>query len=175
MEDQAFSEGSNLIWGGGFDAQAEGAGLDWVLPKTNKPSAKTYKARIVSTQGENGGPALRIVFKSEENPNLVGPRQEVVVPASASCRLTARARSEKITSDKGIFLEIVDRRSGRRLGETNAVRGSVDWTDLKATFNTPRGSDWLQIRVRRVRSQRIDNRLNGTLWLDDVILTCGGV
>ena len=68
--------------------------------------------------------------------------------------------------------EIVDPKHTRDLDVlTPNETGTLPWTLEETTFTTGPQTHWIEIRLRRIPSQRLDNRLQGTVWVDDVALT----
>jgi hypothetical protein len=77
-------------------------------------------------------------------------------------------RTEDLSTDQGVFVEVLAREPKGLLVRTEPVLGSSDWTVAEAEFEVPEGSGQAMIRLRRRESQQIDNRLRGKVWLDSV-------
>jgi hypothetical protein len=94
----------------------------------------------------------------------------VPVSPGAAYRLTYWWKALQITSDKGIFVEVVGK-DCRGLNERGPmIVGSQDWRQVSVDFETPEDCLAVVIRFRREKSRRFDNKINGVLWLDDVVL-----
>jgi hypothetical protein len=52
--------------------------------------------------------------------------------------------------------------------------GTLPWTLEQSDFTTGPKTHMLAIRLVRKPSQRLDNLLSGTVWIDDVSLVPGG-
>ena len=71
--------------------------------------------------------------------------------------------------------EIADPNDPRQLDVlTPNETGSLPWTLEQADFTTGPKTHMVAIKLVRKPSQRLDNRLNGTVWIDDVSLAPGG-
>ena len=98
-------------------------------------------------------------------------RQTALVRPGASYELTYQARSEGLTTDQGLFLEVYDPGTRQVLLRTTPVLGTTPWSLSLLTFEIPPSSDRIELRVRRLRSRQIDSRLAGTFWLDNVAVS----
>ncbi len=164
IEDPSFRAGRNLVWNGDFERPLTQGPLDWRLA-----SSTAYSIELAEGEGFQGSTALRIDFKGLENLNFSGVGQQVVVEPGLEYELGFRLRSEDLTSEQGIYLEVVEAGGSRRLLETEPVLGTTSWTAYGGKLYLSEGST-VWIRLRRKPSQRIDNLLRGRLWLDDVRL-----
>ncbi len=84
---------------------------------------------------------------------------------------SVEVRSQEISTKRGVFFEIVDDRTGASLLRTEPVLGTMSWSRYHGSVSVPAGSHSITVRARRTRSHRIDNLLQGTLWLDSMSLT----
>ena len=48
--------------------------------------------------------------------------------------------------------------------------GSVGWTESRVEFDTPPGCSYVGIRLRREKSDKLDNLISGDVWIDNVRL-----
>jgi hypothetical protein len=53
---------------------------------------------------------------------------------------------------------------------TDSVVGSGYWKELSVNFETPASCNGAVIKMRRERSQKLDNKIEGTAWIDGIIL-----
>ncbi len=76
-------------------------------------------------------------------------------------------RAHEITTDEGVGFRVFDPESPARLDtRTATLTGSHDWTSLSVDFAVPPGTHLVEIRAVRRPSQRFDNKLGGTAWID---------
>lgn len=117
---------------------------------------------------------MRIEFDGKVNLDFQNLYQDVPVQPRTSYHFSAYVRTREISTASGIRLEIVDPRhpSEVQILTPNLV-GTNPWTPVEADFETGADTELLEILVRRVPEWRFDNKLRGTVWIDDVTLTPG--
>jgi hypothetical protein len=80
-------------------------------------------------------------------------------------------RAAEITSDSGPRFEVYDAANPQRLNfVTDEILGTTDWTPDRLRFRTGPDTHVLIVRVARPPSTSFDDRLSGTVWVDDVRL-----
>ncbi|MCL6566849.1 MAG: tetratricopeptide repeat protein [Acidobacteriia bacterium] len=155
-----------LITNGSFEQEAWNAGLDWHIY-----AAEGARAAIEAGTAQQGQRALVIRFDGRQNVHFTHVFQHVPVMAEAQYRFVAWVRSEAVTTDRGPQLEIFDPDAPQRLRWTTpAMTGTHPWTELSLELRTGRQTSILVVRVTRLPSHRLDNRIAGTFWLDAVSL-----
>lgn len=143
----------NLLFNGRFDYPPSGAPLDWRIAENSD---------LFETVREV--PGIRIHFEGKANVDYNHLSQIAVLPAPGHYRLSARVKSDEITTNEGPRLAITD------LGlETESVTGSHDWMPLTIDFSTTRARA-VRIAVVRRPSVKFDNKTEGTFWIADVAL-----
>ncbi len=156
---------ANLLFNAGFERAPSGSPLDWRI----RP-LEGFEVARVSKRGSEGSTVLRIDFNRAGNPHYRHVSQQAVV-LGGRLRFSAAVRSDGITSDQGIGFQIVDAEAPHRFDvSTESVRGTTNWTTIKAEFDPPRDTELLEVRVVRRPSLKFDNRLSGTVWIDNVSL-----
>ena len=163
--DSDFESGRNAVWNGDFENPLQGRPLGWVLGRSEQ-----YKAKQVRGEGVDGGTALRIEFLGKENLNFAGLRQLLVVEPGMQFRLTAYLRTEEISTDEGLFLEVLEETSGRVLLSTGPVMGTENRKEESDVLQVPEDVEILVLRLRRRPSRMLDNKIRGKIWLDKVSL-----
>jgi tetratricopeptide (TPR) repeat protein len=156
---------AEFVFNGGFEFDPiQDAPFDWAI-------GRSEHARIVrDLQAYSGGHSLRIDFDGSANVDFNEVSQMAVLPAG-EYELQAYMRANEVTTDQGIFLRISDGDAQHRvIAETKAVVGSTPWRRLTASFVVARAPRIVEIRVLRRSSLRFDNKINGTVWIDQVSL-----
>jgi len=153
--------GPPIVFNGGFERAALNGGMDWVLPR----HPEVYYEFDHQTRFQ-GLTSLRIDFSGNSNLNYHGPRQLLILPAGRH-RLEFVARSENITSDQGICLELHSYPQGALLAKSDPVLGTRSWGRMIREF-TAESPTAAYLVLRRYPSQKFNNILSGRLWLDDV-------
>jgi hypothetical protein len=158
--------GTNLILNGSFEHEILNGGFDWrIMP---------VKGAQVSLDQENRFEAdrsLRIDFDSTENPYFWHVFQYVRVEPETRYHFSGYMRVEGITSDSGPAFEIYDAYDMKRLYLSgDSLIGTSDWSLQQFHFKTPPSTGLLVVRVGRRPSQKIANKIGGTVWVDKISL-----
>ncbi len=147
---------------GSFERPFEAVPLDWSFDE--RAGATTTVSDSVAVDGRR---SAQVRFDGSTNLNGSVLRQQVVVPAG-SYRLSVRIRSEGLSTDEGPYLMLES--EGLRVSLTKAS-GTEDWHELSADFHATADVALASLQLRRDASLKFDNRINGTLWVDDVRIT----
>jgi len=156
-----------LITNGGFESDLWNGGLDWRV--------QPVEGAVVSVDNLtffDGARALRLEFDGRHNLHYQHVFQFVPVRPAAAYRFSFFLRTQGLTSDSGPRFEITDAYEPGRLAlTTRNVLGSARWSLEQLEFSTGPETRLLLVRLIRPPSQKLDNRLAGTVWLDQVRLT----
>ena len=85
----------------------------------------------------------------------------------ARLALSYAIRAEGVTTDRGVFFEIVDVSEWKVVSRTEPVTGTRPWTRETHVFQVSDPRD-LELRLRRLPSDRLDDNISGTVWIDEV-------
>jgi hypothetical protein len=122
------------------------------------------------TVRRSGKYSLRIEFDGKENLSYHGVSQ-ITFLKPGSYRFRAYLKTEGITTDQGIGLRISQDTPSVHLDvRTEQAKGSTDWRALEKSFDL-RQAGLIRIEVFRESSEKFDNKLAGTVWLDDLELS----
>ena len=129
-----------------------------------------WRVQRTSEPARSGSNALEIRFSGAANNNFSHVYQFVPVSPGAAYRLSYWWKSRRITSDSGVFVEVLGK-DCRGLHEKGPmILGTEDWRRVVLEFRVPEDCDTVTLRLRRPQSNRFDNRIDGVLWLDDFLL-----
>jgi putative inorganic carbon (HCO3(-)) transporter len=168
LQDVDFEDQRNYVWNGKFETLVTQATLGWRLRGFGGSGGSGgYTVTLAEGEGAEDSTALRIDFDGTQNPNFSGVEQQMVVDPSRTYQLSYRIRSQELTTDQGIFLEILDGSDHRVVLTTVPTLATTPWTTYTRLLEVTE-SHSLLLRLRRRPSLRIDNLLRGTLWLDSV-------
>jgi tetratricopeptide (TPR) repeat protein len=160
------SSGPAGITNRGFEEPLTRRGFDWRFSDRKDE----WNIRQTSVRAHSGRKALEIRFYGTANSYFNHLYQLVPVSPGVAYRLSYWWKALQISSDQGIFVEIVGK-DCRGLGEKGPmILGSRDWRQVSVDFNAPEDCLAVVIRFRRQKSRRFDNKINGVLWLDDFVL-----
>jgi hypothetical protein len=156
----------NLLFNSGFEMEPTGSPLDWRI----EPSDKFATVRDDSVF-HSGKWSLRVEFNGAENVTYSNLSQLAWV-GPGRYRLRAWIRTDKITTNEGIRMEVNDAEiAGRFAMQTDSISGTSDWQVIEETFTVPSQTALLSVRLVRLPSRKFDNKVSGSVWIDDMILT----
>jgi hypothetical protein len=159
-------EDLSLITNGGFEHDFANGGFDWSTQE--RPDTSFAFDTGVA---HSGAQSLRISFDGRSNLDFQHLIQYVPVEPAHRYRFTAYLRSSVLSTDSGIRFMIADPRpSALPQIFTVGVIGSQPWTQVETEFITGPETQVVSIVLRRTPSAKFDNKLKGTVWVDDVSL-----
>jgi len=163
-------DGDSLLYDGGFEKNLTGGGFGW--QQKDVPGAAFDFDSDIKHSGER---SARITFDGTQNLTYGDLYQKVLVTPGVRYHFRGYIRTENISTDSGVRFEIVDLNEPKNLGLlTPNEKGTQPWTLEEADFTSGPRTRLLQVRVVRAPSQRLDNKISGTVWVDDLALTPAG-
>jgi tetratricopeptide (TPR) repeat protein len=154
----------SLVFDGGFEKDLSGGGFGW--QQTDVSGASFDFDNEVKHSGER---SARIAFDGTENLNYGYLYQQVLVTPGTRYRFDGYLRTDQISTDSGVRFEIYDPKDQKSLDIlTPNEHGTQPWTLEEADFITGAQTHLIRVRVFRAPSARLDNKINGTAWVDDV-------
>ena len=161
------SNGESLVLNGGFEHGIANGGFDW-----RESAVSGARFDFDSAVAHSGLRSLRIQFDGTANLDFEHLYQYVLVESGTRYHFSAYVRTEGISTDRGVRFEILDPRHPSQVQfETPEVTGITPWTLVQADLVTGPDTHLLKIALRRIPSWKFDNKLSGTVWIDDVALT----
>jgi hypothetical protein len=157
---------SNLVANGSFERDLLNGGMDWrVVP------VEGAVAGLDSRGAFEGSRALRIEFNGKRNLDYGHVLQYVAVQPNTRYRFSGAMRVSGITTDSGPRFQVFDAFNMQDLflSTENAV-GTSDWSSQQLEFKTKANTRLLMVRVARPPSEKLDNQIRGTVWIDQVSL-----
>jgi hypothetical protein len=158
--------GKSPIWNGGFEDPIVNGGLGWRIEQV--PGAYVS---IDPTVFHSGQKSLRVDFTGGVNLDFFYVRQSVPVEPSTHYVFRYFMRTESISTDSGMRFEISHVSDYQVDVMTQDLTGTNSWTPVRVDITTDANTHFLEIRLRRLPSRLFDNKLSGTVWVDDVSLT----
>jgi len=163
--EQAAAPGE-LVWDGGFERDALNAGFGWrVVPVEG--ATTEFDSQVYHSPARS----LRVRFDGTENLDFQHVVQYVLVEPGQRYRFEGYLRTEGLSTDSGIRFWIHDPHNpaGPNLYTPN-VLGTQPWSLEQADIVAGPTTRVLAIGLRRLMSQKINSRIRGTVWVDDVSL-----
>ena len=163
---EAARASGNSISNGSFEQPMLNEGLDWrVYPVDG------VFVSLDATAAHDGARSLRIDFGAVGNLAYQNTYEYVPVESDTEYEFTGYLRAANVTSDSGPRFELYDAANPQNLSvATEDIRGTADWTAERLRFRTSPDTHVLGVRVGRPASTSFDDRLSGTVWVDDVRL-----
>jgi tetratricopeptide (TPR) repeat protein len=157
----------SVLWDGGFETGWSNGGFAWHFPTTYGSVRISFDSR----EKHSGRQSLKISFDGRHNVGLDGPCIHAEVQPGVSYRLHAWVRAENLTTNEGVRFHLDWRESARNGNlETPDVRGSQPWTEITLPWTAPSGVRQVRVCIVRHPSEKFDNQIQGTAWIDDVAL-----
>jgi hypothetical protein len=157
---------SNLVANGSFESDILNGGLDWRVAPLDGVTV-SFDAQ----QATDGGRSMRIEFDGTRNVDYGHLLQYVLVRPNKRYHFSGYLRTAAITTDSGPRFQIFDAYDPNKMFVgTENVLGTLGWTKEKLEFKTPADTRLLVIRVARPASENFDNKIHGTVWVDNVCL-----
>jgi hypothetical protein len=164
---QGAGKDGSLVFNGGYEQDFANGGYDWREVATNG-----VRFDFDGLTAHSGSRALRIQFEGTSNLDFHNLFQYVPVDPGTRYHFSAYLRTEGVSTDRGIGFEIFDPRHPSQVQQaTSEVLGTNPWTLVQADVVTGPETHFLKIAVKRLPSWKFDNKLSGTVWIDDVVLT----
>jgi len=156
---------------GGFEKIADHGPFGWHF--NDVEGARTDVRRCDDCGGSDY--ALRVKFDGKHNMSYRGVNQYVAVVPGAAYRIKARVHADSITSAQAPFLAVDGLSGSDVLGcdlwaQTEQIDDTAEWVDATLDFVVPKNCEGVRISVMRPRTKRLDQFIEGELWVDDVAL-----
>jgi hypothetical protein len=156
--------GDDSITNPGFEAEITRKGFDWRIWNER---TENWEINRVNDHNYEGDYSLKIDFKGRENISFHHLYQIIAADPFDQFRLSYAWKSQKITTDQGLFIEVYSYDKKGLYKAAPIMVGSNDWQQGYIEFALPEDSRAAVVRIRRRPSDRFDNKISGTVWLDD--------
>ena len=160
----------NLIFNEGFETPPLNWGFDW-----RYEPAPFVAANPSSPAAHSGGHCLRLEFTLPANEECEPTYQVVPVQPNQSYILCAFVRSDRIVSDSGPRLRVLDPFCPVCThAVTESTVATTPWHRVELGFSAAPQTRFVKISVWRPRSRSYPAEITGQFWLDDVSLVAAG-
>ena len=82
--------------------------------------------------------------------------------------LSFARKSQRLTTDQGVFLEVSGYQCEGLKVRSSPVVGTTSWLREELEVAVPGGCEAIQLQVRREESMMFDSKISGNYWLDGV-------
>ena len=128
-------------------------GFDWRFGSTEHA-----EARRDTTTAQEGIASWLVTFDGKENVDYAALSHWLPVTRGQQYMLSFWMKTEGITTNEGVFMEVDEQASEKQMGTTY-------WRQFTIPFTA--SSDLATLRLRRMPSKKFDNLLKGKVWLDN--------
>jgi tetratricopeptide (TPR) repeat protein len=161
---------NSLVYDGGFEKDISGGGFGW-----RQSDAKGADFDFDTDIKHSGSRSARLVFDGTENLSYEDLLQYVLVSPATRYRFQGFMRTDQVSTESGMRFEIVAPKDQSHLEVvTPNETGTLPWTMEQVDFTTGPSTHLILIRLARRPSERLDNKLRGTVWIDDITIVPGG-
>lgn len=161
--------GNSLVYDGGFEKDISGGGFGW-----RQSDVEGADFDFDSEEKHSGSRSARLIFDGAKNLSYESLFQYVLVSPGTRYRFQGFLRTDQISTETGMRFEIVDPKDQQHVDVvTPNETGSLPWTLEQVDLTTGPKTHLILIRLVRKPSERLDNKLRGTVWIDDVSLVPG--
>ena len=119
----------------------------------------------------DSGRSLRIDFDASQNPYYWNVFQYVRVRPGTRYHFSGYLLVNAIRTDNGPKFQILDAYDANKLFlSADGLTGTSNWSRQEFRFKTPADTELLVVRVGREPSEKLDNKIGGTVWVENVRL-----
>lgn len=154
----------------GFEADITRGPFDWHF---SDRADRGWKIKRVAGTALEGRYSLSVTFDGNKNCSFAHLRQIVPVEPGKTYLLTAWWKGEGLSTDQGLFLEVYGHDAKGLHVRGPMLTGTRDWEKVSVEFKAPEGCHGVVLRLRRNPSRKLDNKIKGTIWIDDFRLEAG--
>ena len=158
---------NSMVWDGGFESDVTGPTYAWHFAKTSRSAQIGFDAQ----EKYSGKRSLRLSFDGSSDIAFEDVCQIVPAEAGRAYELSVWMKSKDVTTDQGVRIELGPGIAGVNGAVTTDIRGTQPWTRFATVWPAAKESQEVQICFRRYPSDQEDNKIRGTVWVDDVALT----
>lgn len=155
----------SLIWNGSFELDIENSGFDWRVSETK--GVDVFLDRDVHLSGNR---SLGVAFDGNENPDITIASQVIRVVPGTKYFLTGFIKTNSLTTTNGLFFSVEGHDCKGLYKKSEVVTGTNIWRELSIEFKAPPACNAIFVNMRRERSYKLDSRIGGIAWMDEISL-----
>lgn len=152
------------IVNGGFEEELAQAGFGWIARDVE--GAKWERDDEIAYQGRY---SLRIDFNGKENVSYRHLWQLVPAEPGARYRLRGQWRGAYVTTRSNPYFQMYSVGAEKnRSARCESKRLTWGWQPFEMNLTVPEDARFLKVRLRRNKTEALDNLISGTIWLDEI-------
>ena len=157
----------SVLWDGGFESGVTGGGYSWLFPE----GLRNVQIIIDAQEKHSGNHSLRLTFDGKSIVTSTDICHYVPVSPSTSYLFSAWVKTRAITTDQGVrFLLRSLGTQDSSVAVTPELHGSEPWTHIELPWSSGKDVQEVQVCLVRYLSDQLENKIKGTIWVDDVAL-----
>jgi tetratricopeptide (TPR) repeat protein len=157
----------SLIWDGSFESGFNNFGYAWYYQN----GLNGVQIFADTKEKRSGSVSLRVTFDGSTDLTFRDVCQRIPVTGLTSYKFSAWIRMDGLTTDQGIRFGMaalnVNHNNETVTGE---FHGTLPWTRVTTQWTAPGEAQEMEICLLRFPSDQSDNKIRGTVWIDDVTL-----
>jgi len=118
----------------------------------------------------DGDHSLKVSFNGEENIEFSHARCVIAVESGRRYSLDGFWKGNDISTLSGVYLDIYSPGIKGFYARTDAKIGRWPWQKFSIEFNVPRGVELVIVRIRRKKTELLDSKVAGDMWIDSLNL-----
>lgn len=158
----------NLLYNGNFETKPTGSPFDWRIQPSDRVDTVLDR-----TNPKDGDWSIHITFHGDDNI----PYDNVIQTARVRPgphHLRAWISTDGITTNEGLRVRVFDPETPARMDyRTSPITGTHDWMLLDEPVTIPSQTNLVSVEICRTPSQKFDNKIAGSAWIDQVSLSPG--
>lgn len=158
-------EENNLIWNSSFENEMLNGGFDWVASE-----AEGADVFIDDTIRMTGNRSIGVAFDGKHNPDITIIQQVVQVKPGTPYTLRGYIKTSSLTTTNGVFFSVQGHNCSMPHRKSETATGTNFWREFSIDFGSPEGCNAIIIKARREQSAKLDNKIEGTVWIDGITL-----
>lgn len=155
----------SLLWNGSFESRMLNGGFDWKIGE-----AKGANIFLDNDTHIRGGRSLGVRFDGKLNPDITIASQVVRVVPKKRYLLRGYVKTDSLTTTNGVFFSVEGHNCKNMYKKSEVITGNNFWREVAAEFETPPDCSAVSVKVRREKSEKLDNKIGGTAWVDGISL-----
>jgi len=161
----ALKDERSLIWNGSFEHEIQNRGFDWRIRETQ--GVDVFLDRDIYLMGRA---SLGIAFDGTSNPGIAMASQVVRVTPDAGYTFRGNVKTDSLTTKNGIFFSVSGHDCKGFSRRSEVITGTNFWNEISFDFDVPDTCSALSVSVGRDKSYKLDNKISGNVWIDDISL-----
>jgi hypothetical protein len=164
------SDDSSLVWNPGFEQEILNGGFGWRIGETE--GVRVFFDNSIRMSGNR---SLGVSFDGAHNPDVTVAKQVIRIKPATKYTLKGYVRTDMLTTTNGIFLSVSGHNCSGLNERSGVVTGTSFWQELSVDFDAPADCRAVTIAIRREKSNKLDNKIEGTAWIDGITVKQLGI